>query len=278
MRSSAVILALLLSSCAPSRTPGAAAPGPLVIPPSRDSVVMTPVTPLTWSSGVFRISIEARTAQADSTATDSLRRHGTVRLIPDVQGLLTVLRFEAAGDSADSATTASASHVIRLTVDSTGKSALRELLTTACTARLPELSPLLVRQLVFPVDPRVFTQQTYVTDSLVYSSCIQGIQVQSLIELQWNRSPVQPSELELHLGVRFKGRVLADSSRRLPMRLTGSLSGTSSLVFLRRNLGLQEARSTAMFDLEAASGGTRRQRFTQTVTYHAFRDTSGSIH
>jgi hypothetical protein len=278
MRPYAVTLALLLSACAPSRTPGAAAPASVVIPSSRDSVVAAPGAPFTWSPSVFRVSIEARTAQADSTAADSLRHQATVRLTPETQGSLTVLRFESAGDSTRNAAGTSDAQVIHVTVDSGEKPAVREVLATECAVRLPELSPLLVRQLVFPVNPRVFTQQTQVTDSLVYSSCIQGVQVRSLIELQWTRSSVPPNDLELHWGVQFKGRVLADSSRRLPMRLTGNLSGTSSLSFLRQNLNLQEARSTVIFDLEAASGRNRHQRFTQTVTYHVLRDTSGSIH
>lgn len=276
MRSYAVILLLVLNACASPRTSGAPVPGPQVVQPSVDSTGPAPTTPFKWRQDVFSVSIEARTEQADSTAIDSLRRHARIRLTP-VQDSNLTLRFETIRDSTDS-TYRSMVAASRLAISLNGRSSVLTASTEECVIRLPEVSPLLVRQLIYPADPRLLAVGGRLIDSLTYSSCIQGVRVQSRVELEWTRSPAQSGDVLLHLELRLNGRLQADSTRRFPMNLSGTLNGTSSLTFNREAFYLHELRSRITSDLEAISGTSRRQRFKQVVSYHALIDTSGSIH
>jgi hypothetical protein len=274
MRSYAVVSLLILNTCASPRTSGAPVPGPQVVQPSVDSTLAETRCSIQVAPGRIQSFHRRRTEQADSTATDSLRRHARIRLIP-VQDSVLTLTFETIRDSTD---TTSVVAMSRLTMNPNGRSSALTASTEECVMRPPEVSPLLVRQLVYPADPRLFAVKGRFIDSLTYSSCIQGVRVQSDIELEWTRSPVQPDNVLLYLELRLNGRLQADSTRSFPMNLSGTLKGTSMLTFNREGLYLHELRSRITSDLEAISGTSRRQRFAQVVAYHVLRDTSGSIH
>lgn len=277
MRVSGVLLltGIGLSACAPGGTPSPESPAPVVLEPPTDSSGST-TRPFKWSSAAFRVEIDARTTQADSAAVDSSRRQATVRLAPEQDGSRTILAFEATGDTT-TITDSSTIRVTHLVVDSTGRFAFSDLEPTQCVGRLPEVSPLLVRQLVFPLDPQIFARQNRVTDSLIYSSCVQGVRVQSFIELQWTKERPRSEAGGLQLQARITGRIQADSSHKLPMRLTGTIRGSSTAIFSEATFELTRLNSVIESELEATAGATRRQRFTQSVTYRANRDTTTGL-
>lgn len=275
MRLTAVLVSsvIVLGGCTAPRVPSPETSRPVSAVPPPDSVVPTAV-PLKWSPALFRIQIEARTAQADSTAADSSQRQAVVRLSLDEKGRSTTLTFETATDSADS-TTSSTSHTTRFLSDPTGHLIFEDPDPAGCTNRAVELSPLLVRQLVYPVDPRVLAARGRVADSLVYSSCVQGVRVQSRIELEWTSTRAQSMPGTVRLNVQIGGQIRADSTRQFPMQFRGTVTGNSSLVFSESTLELLTLQSLVQSELEATAGTTRHQRFSQAVTYRATRDTAG---
>lgn len=277
MRVAGVVLlgGIILGACMPAPAPGPASPAPALPEPSADSAVSI-TRAHRWSLAAFRIEIIAQTTQADSAAVDSLRRQATVRMTPEQDGSKIVLVFEATGDSADTMSVPT-SRVTRLGVDSSGRFLLRDIEPAQCVGRLPEISPLLVRQLVPPSDPQFLGRANQSTDSLAYSTCIQGVRVQSSIVFRWTRVPSQPGERGTRLNVVITGRVQADSSRQLPMRFAGTISGNSSVVFSESTSEFLTLQSIVRTQLEAIAGTTRHQRFSQTVTYRAERDTAGLI-
>ncbi len=264
---------IILGACMPAPAPIPASPAPAIPEPSTDSAVSITPAPK-WSSAAFRIEIVARTTQADSAAVDSLRRQATVRMTPEKDGSSTILAFEATVDSAGMMSS-SAIRVTHLAVDSTGRFLLRDTEPAQCAGRLPEISPLLVRQLVPPTGLQSLQRVNQSTDSLAYSSCIQGVRVQSFIVLRWIRVPSQPGVRGTRLDVVIAGRVQADSSRELPMRFAGTISGNSSVVFSESTTELLTLESSIHTQLDATAGTARHQRFNQTVTYRAARDTAG---
>lgn len=277
MRVSGLLLlaGIILGACAPGGTPSPESPAPVVLESLPDSMASA-TRPFKWSSAVFRVEVDARTTQADSAAVDSLRRQGTVRLTPDQDGSRIILAFEATGDTTTT-TSSSTIRVSHLVVDSTGQVAFRELEGAPCVGRLPEISPLLIRQLVLPSDPRNFAEENRGTDSVIYVSCVQGVRVQSFIELQWTKERLQPDVRGLQFQIQITGRIQADSSRQLPMRMTGTIRGTSKVVFSESTLELIRLESVVESNLEATAGAARHQRFSQTVTYRANRDTTTGL-
>jgi len=278
MRAFAIVLAsTLVGGCVPSRTTGGPLPGSEIVTPAADSTQVATALPYAWTADAFTISIEVRTEQADSTAVDSLRRDATVHFTPQKTDSGYVFLFEASRDSVDAASPLTLA-ATRLIVDTAGNSAVDEGSMEDCSTRLPEVSPVLVRQLAFPLDPRHFLIRTQFTDSIAYTSCVQGVRVRSQVELTWTQSPAYTNAGQRQFTVQLKGKLQADSSRQLPMNLSGNISGASILIFDSQALRLVTLESQITSGIEATSGTLRRQQFRQTVSYRARIDSTASVH
>jgi hypothetical protein len=204
--------------------------------------------------------------QADSAAADSLTRETTVSLLPSPAGTETVLLFKPAAAPGDSLS-APVERSVRMRVDLTGHSELLDQFSGSCLVRPPEISPLFLRQLIYPGGISSSKTGGVFVDSLSYATCVQGVRVVSALELQWTPSISGP-EQDLAVTVRIRGRVYADSSQRLPMTLNGTVTGHSSLVFRRDTRQLERLESDISSELDATMGA-RRQQFTQSVSYRA---------
>lgn len=264
--SSSIFLGILVG-CASTPVPRDSRPSTAPSAAAVDSTkAADPLPPAVWRENHFRVSVRVRTVQADSAAADSLTRESAVSLSPSPAGTETDLLFKSDTALADSLS-APLEQSVRMRVDDSGHTKLLDESVESCVVRPPEISPLFVRQLVYPSsisDPKpggVFV------DSLNYTSCVQGVRVVSALELQWTASD-SGTDQGLAVTVRIRGRVQADSSQRLPMTLTGTVTGHSSLIFRRDTRQLERLESDISSELDALMG-TRHQRFTQSVSYRA---------
>jgi hypothetical protein len=227
--------------------------------------------PFTWEDERLSVSIRTRTIQEDSTALDTMAREGVVHIIPENIGSGVVLAFGSMTPVPDSAITTMQSTVVRIRVDTAGATSLLPDSASGCLTRVPELSPLFLRQLIYPLATTKGRGVNSATDSLRYTSCLQGVELRFSLRFRWTRSPgLSGSDILFVLDM--EGEVHADSTRQLPMTLSGTVLGRSDLVFARETLQLQRLESEIISEFEAVTG-SRRQRFTQRAHYRA---TSGS--
>lgn len=259
------IILLLILGCVSRPTAGTGSvPVPSDVP--RDSINNKEIFPPSiWREYQFNVAMRVHTAQDDSAAADTLIRNAVVTVVPQIVDSTTVLLFQADAQPGDTSTVETIGRG-QIRVDARGNSSIVKDSTEICSARLPEVSPILIRQLIYPAGPDVLHPGSSFTDSLKYSSCIQGVRVHSTIEIQWTRASTQVDD-GVRLSARLQGRIHADSSRQLPMTLTGIIAGTSSLLFEQQTLELKDLRFEVTSQLNAQAKG-RHQHFTQLVLYH----------
>ena len=157
---------------------------------------------------------------------------------------------------------------LQLAVDSFGMHAvLLARAGPACSAPGTEtFSPLATRLLILP--GLLLTNSTNVLkDSLNYRICSGGTPLQASIELEYTRDPARR---DLHSGsspvaVQLRGSVRGDSTRALPMRLHGTLTGRAAVTPDTGTSALATL-VTADFVLDlTAESSVKRQDFRQTV-------------
>ncbi len=265
------ILPLLLAGCVASPSPRTATPPSPTPIPVADSVAGPEVfTPFSWREERLGVSIRTRTIQEDSTALDTMARDGMIRIVPENIGSGVVLAFGSITPAPDTSITAPQGTLVRIRVDTAGIVAVLPDSASGCFTRVPELSPLFLRQLIYPLATAKGREIDSVTDSLRYTSCLQGVELRFSLRLRWTRGP-GPRGPQIPFVLDMEGEVHADSTRQLPMTLSGTVFGRSTLVFGREMLQLQRLESEIVSRFEAVTG-TRRQRFTQRVDYRAISD------
>lgn len=262
------IVPLLLVGCVASPSPGAAVPPAPAPVPARDSAAGPAVfPPSAWREDRLSVSVSTRTEQEDSTAVDTMTRNAVVSIEPEQVSSGVVLAFQSMTLPSDTSTTP-LNTTARIRVDTAGTTALLPDSASVCVTRVPELSPLFLRQVFYPLSMTAAREvRSAAMDSLNYTSCVQGVELRFSLLLRWTRG-AGASSSEVPLSLRVDGEVHADSTRQLPMTLHGTVTGTSSLVFRAETLQLQRLDSEIVSRFEATTG-TRRQRFTQRVLYHA---------
>lgn len=269
MKPGPLFLLLSLVACAPRGGTVEATPGPVVPEAVRaDSIVESEVFPPSiWNQTKFNVALTVVTVQSDSSASDSVAYSQRVILEPDPQRFDTgVLLFRVDPPVQDSLIADST----QLSVDSTGRAALIETVGRECLSSSPVLTPVLLRQLTYPVSSRLLYRGASYTDSLTYINCIRGVQVRVALLLQWHRDYADSAQSNVPVSLSITGTMSADSSQQFPMNLTGRLTGQSRAVFAPTTLWLDSLRSEIESIIET-SAGTRRQSFAQSARYQVYR-------
>jgi hypothetical protein len=242
-------LACTRSSAGP--VPSSAVTPPAVVPDSVHPVQMP--RRLQWSPRSYQLRITVQTLQRDSAAGDSADRQTILHRLPEASVLGAWLRFESTAD-----TTA----YLRVRVDSS--TGFQIATDTSCITRPPELTPILLKQLLIPEEASSLMSGSGMTDTLEYRSCLQGISASSTVIFRWNHIQSQPDSLRIQ--VRYSGTTRADSSRFLPMHLEATLTGESTLLLYGFPLEVQRLDSELQSVIRAHST-QRSQEFEQRVRY-----------
>lgn len=265
MKFGSILLLLSLIACAP-RSGGVEVVAQPETPRDVrvDSIVESEVfPPLTWELSAFDVAVTVTTTQSDSSATDSISLSRQLILEPDSQevgaGLLTIRIDPPLQDTmvVDSA---------HLRVGQDGRMSLVDLDGKQCHSRSPVLTPILVRQLLYPVSSKVLYPGTSFADSLVYNNCVRGVSVSVAVRFKWERAYTDSATSSVPVTLLLDGTMKADSSRQFPMRLAGQLSGKGRAVYQSSTLELD----TLFLDVESiieTVAGERKQAFSQYATY-----------
>lgn len=252
-------LLVTATALACSSIPPLPAPTPQPVVPDTSVPAVTPApsaTPVALSAGTRRFEVawtthnqDLDTGVRDSLATSALV---SVTLVPGSTRRLDVMALISWG-GADSLKP----DTLRGSLETDGAGFRQDGLVSGCPReRVRDFSPLLLRLLLL----RAMTDRQTV-DSLSYRSCASGVVRSSEGAITWDGEPRQAAS-----SLVVAGRLTADSSRALPLRLTGQVSGRAR----------QESDGTAVLALEGelvtaleARGPGITQRVRQTVRFRA---------
>ena len=241
-----------LSHPAPRPTP---VPSGVSVPAPDSSTPSNSFPQLRWRDEVRRVvaSVALRniaTAQFDSA---QISYEVTTTSIPGAEGFLQISQQHTEqGHQAvvDSLQTTQASAEGRF-LDTSA--------TVLCAVQQNTLSPLQLRFIV----PRYAANWPQI-DTLQYTTCVRGARASVVAVVTW-ASPVFDSAREVwNQSLDIKGLVHADSSRVLPLHLSGELTGSGSLILEPVSTKVRELSATMQLEL-VAKGGTVKQHIQQKV-------------
>lgn len=134
-----------------------------------------------------------------------------------------------------------------------------------CTSGVSAASVLYSRLLV----PR-YSAAWPVTDSLSYETCIRNVRSRVSSTVTWMTPTADAAVSTWTQSVRIIGSLAADSTRMLPMQLSGILNGSITLTYPIDTTLVSRVTGQLSFVLNAKSS-TRQQRVEQTTSIEAVR-------
>lgn len=137
--------------------------------------------------------------------------------------------------------------------------------TPTCPGASGDLSPLQARMIL----PRA-ARSWPVRDSLAYDTCVRGVRARVRALVTWPAPSFDDARQVWAQTLSVSGWLVADSSRALPMRLRGELSGHGTLELSPDKLDVLHAAGELLLDLSAESS-LKSQRVTQRVAYEVPR-------
>lgn len=249
---------------------------PLPVPPvSTKPVLDSTPSPKSVSrtlrpqTDTFAINVVTQAFElTENHRSDSTHRQSqfSARLSPDISGWILTLEGERISDSStvgkNKRSTADTTESLTIKFDQEGRRAvIPPAQDSLCLANSALLSPLIARLLVPPVLTND-QQHQVASDGLTYTACSSGTRVIILAGIEFLQNEAS------QIKVTIKGQLRSDSTKALPLRITGLLTGEGRILLSSLQAPIAETIELTLHLDMAAESSAKKQQFKQSTTIH----------
>jgi hypothetical protein len=220
---------------------------------------------LTAESRNFSIDVLTQAQElSDNQRTDSTHRRSQfqAQLSPRLSGWELQLRGQRVlSDSTGGAKRLAADTTDTLTIELRERAAQFAPISSGmhCMGTGALLSPLIARLVIPPIN-ETNAQQRSSKDTLTYQACSAGTELTTSAFFEFVENESSQSKVTIH------GQLQSDSTKKLPLRITGSFTGEGTISLSNIQLPLaQDLELHLRFDLTAESS-LKKQHFKQATT------------